>query len=565
MTAGTSDASIRGRVISPGVAFGLALLDEPLLVPAGRVTLDEGGVVTEIAKLDEAVQLVHDHLEAHVREHHAPAEQDLQAIIAAHVMMLDDRGFFSSIKERIERDRVVANDAVRDSFQAGIQRLAASNDDYMRARAEDLRDLCQTLQRAILLGARAFELPRKTTDPPVFVSPYLRLSVVLRARRAGAAAFVTSSVAFTSHGAIFLRASGIPAVGGVPLEKMGIELGIPLLVDANEGVVSVRPPAHVRDDVLARHRESSLSIAEPDLPPLPAKMPGGEEIHLWANINHPSQSDLCRRYRMTGVGLFRTEFLALDQGRVPNEDEQYEAYRRVVDALAGRPLVVRTFDFGADKEPGGLDQGVGRNPALGVRGIRRHVLNCPEELRQQLRAILRASVGADVRVLIPVVTTIADVRSARGFLDDARADLERSNTPFNTTIKVGAMIETPSAALQVDRLLGVVDFVSVGTNDLLQYLTAADRNNPEVLAYHDPESSGLYRLLKIVMQTAGSMGRAGDVCVCGELASEPDGAVTLAEIGLRCLSITPAAAPAVRAALAGKSLREVERVRNANR
>jgi phosphotransferase system enzyme I (PtsI) len=268
-----------------------------------------------------------------------------------------------------------------------------------------------------------------------------------------------------------------------------------------------------------------------------------------ANIDHPSQTDLCLRYQLSGVGLFRTEFLVLDRGCVPTEDEQYQIYKSTVVNLAGRPLVIRTFDFGADKEPSGLNECLGRNPALGVRGIRRHILRRPDELREQLKAILRAAIDTDISILLPVVTNLADVHWARAHLEEVRMELERSNTPHSCTVKVGAMIETPSAALQADQILGAVDFVSVGTNDLLQYLTASDRDNPAVLAYQQPNNSGLYRLLELVMTTAQSMGRSKDVYVCGELASEPDGAVCLAQIGIRCLSVTPAAASAVRNAI----------------
>jgi phosphotransferase system enzyme I (PtsI) len=231
---------------------------------------------------------------------------------------------------------------------------------------------------------------------------------------------------------------------------------------------------------------------------------------------------------------------------VPNEEAQYDAYKKAAESLSDRPLVIRTFDFGADKDPGGLNECSGRNPALGMRGIRRHLLLQPDELRQQMRAILRAAVHGDISILLPVVTNLQDILLARGHLQEAKSELERTGTPHNPKVRLGAMVEIPSAALQIDQILDAVDFVSIGTNDLLQYLTASDRDNPNVLHYQQPDTAGLYRLLTLIIQAAQAKDRVEDVCVCGEMASEPEAAVALVKIGFRCLSVTPATADRVR-------------------
>jgi phosphotransferase system enzyme I (PtsI) len=538
-----------GRVISPGVAFGFAYIDATLPLGAMPSTIAAEQVQAELVRLERARELVRIHLEDHVRGEHAPAQEDVEQVIAAHLLMLGDADFFGTIEERIKNQGLSADRAVTEAFSATASRMTATSDSYMSARAEDLRDICQTIRRALAYDARAFQQPEFGTAPTVYVVSHLRPSVVLSARREGAVGFATSSTALTSHGAILLRAAGIPALGGVSLQDLEIETGMPLLVDGVRGELTVHPQ---QDQVrAARGRISTHRLGSEDesLPPLDVELAGGESVSLFANIDHPAQVRLCFKHRLRGVGLFRTELLVSDHGIVPDEETQYRMFRDLAEALAGRPLVVRTFDFGAEKEPAGLQECLGRNPSLGIRGIRRHLHRFPVELRTQLKAVLRAAADADISVLLPMVTHAGDIRAVMAHLMDATEELKSQGIPFNGDIRVGAMLEIPSAALHTAELLEVVDFLSVGTNDLVQYLTAADRENPAVVDYHDVESSGLYRILEIVMETATAMGRQDDLSICGELASDPVVARDLVRLGFRSLSVTPHAADAVRESL----------------
>ncbi len=542
-------ARMQGRVISPGVASGIARVEEPLLSAVTPSMIAEEDVANELVKLNQATDLVRTHLEQHVRSEHSPAQEDLKQIIAAHVLVLDDKDFFASIEGRIRSQHYHADHAVSEAFTAAAARMTASSDSYMQARAEDLRDICQSIRRALAHGPREFQPRQFSEDPTVYVVPHLRPSVVLRARREGAVGFVTSSTALTSHGAILLRAAGIPALGGIALEDLEIQEGTPLLVDAVRGELVIHP----QQDRL-RLARAQIAARRPlpedkNLPPLDAELMEGGTVFLFANIDHPTQAGLCFTHRLRGVGLFRTELLALDQGSVPDEESQYRTLRDLINTLAGRPLVVRTFDFGADKEPAGLQECLGQNPSLGLRGIRRHLHRFPEELRTQLRAILRAAVDSDVSILLPMVTHTGDVGAVKAHLNQVTAELRAQGEPFNPKVKVGAMVEIPSAALSAGALLEVVDFLSVGTNDLVQYLTAADRENPAVLAYQDTDRSGLYQILAIVMNAARAVGRQGDLSVCGELASDPAVVRDLVQLGFRSLSVTPHAADAVRETL----------------
>jgi phosphotransferase system enzyme I (PtsI) len=540
---------LSGSVISPGVGVGFASVVEPLSFPPTTSTIAAEDVEREIDRLHQAKELVREHLEEHVRGVHAPATEDWQHIFAAHVLVLDDRQFFESIEHRIRDHRLPADRAVEDAFTAAAARLAASEDCYMRSRADDLRDICASIRRVLAYGEAALERHTEAGRPTVLVVSDLRPSVALRARHEGTAAVVTDSAVQVSHSAILLRAAGIPTLGGIRVDESEIRDGTPLLVDAATGDLIIHP---TEDDVTAaRKRLAELGPihADPTQPPLDAELPNGESVALFANLDHPAQGPLCLAHRLRGVGLFRTEFLVEGLGSLPDEEMQYRTMRELTDALGGRPLVVRTFDFGADKEPVGLHKCLGPNPALGLRGIRRHLQRSPEELRTQIRAILRVSADADVSILVPMVTTADDVRAVRSILREETERLQSRGVRVSGTVRLGAMLEVPSAALEAAELLEVADFLSVGTNDLVQYLTAADRDNPAVLEYQTPAKSGLYRLLEFVMAAARAAGRQRDLSVCGELASDPEGARELVHLGFRSLSVTPQAAATVRDAL----------------
>jgi phosphoenolpyruvate-protein phosphotransferase (PTS system enzyme I) len=545
----TARARLEGRVISSGLAFGVARVEQPFSFATAPLTITAEEVEGELLRLRRATDLVREHLEEHVRGVHAPAQEDLEQIVAAHLLALDDAPFFESIEDRIRNQLLSANRAVNEAFTAAASRLAASSDCYMRARAEDFRDICLIIRRALVQGKDAFQDRGLGEEPTVLVVPHLRPSTVLRARREGAVGFVTSSTAFTSHGAILLRAAEIPALGGVVLEDSGIQDGTPLLVDAVRGELIVHP----QEDDLTFARATIDAIRSPvenmDLPPVDAKLKGGGSVLLHANIDHPSQAALCLANRLHGVGLFRTELLVADSGTVPNEESQYQTIRNLADSIAGRPLVIRTFDFGAEKEPTGFYECQGQNPALGLRGVRRHIHRFPEELKTQLCAILRAAVASDISILVPMVTDAGDIQTVREYLSEVSADLTSRGVPFNPEVRLGAMLEIPAAALRVKELLEVVDFLSVGTNDLVQYLAAADRENPAVVDYQNVERSGLYEILELVMNVARRAGRENDISVCGELASDPRGACELVRLGVRSLSVTPHAANSVREAL----------------
>jgi len=273
-----------------------------------------------------------------------------------------------------------------------------------------------------------------------------------------------------------------------------------------------------------------------------------------ANMEHPSQTPYLLRMSLEGVGLFRTEFLVLEHGSVPSENEQFRVYTNLIESTRGAQVVIRTFDIGADKNTAGLHRCSGMNPALGVRGIRRQLLRNPDELRIQIRAIMRASWNARVAILYPMVTDLDDIRKAKEQVSLAKEELRREGMPYSNDLRVGAMIEVPSAAILTTEILAEVDFVSVGTNDLIQYFTGADRDNPEVLGYQDPTGAAFRWLLEFVISKAREAGREQDVTICGEIASDPQMVPILLRMGFRSLSISPAQTEIVRSCVSNVSV-----------
>ena len=541
-----------GKGIGVGVAVGRAhvVTAPPLPSPSTRIASDE--VSNEQARLLAAVKLARGHMSEHVCRAHAAHDDDLRGVAEAHVLMLDDPHFLAEVARRIERDLLPAELALDDSFRAIATRLNASEDEYLRARSEDMRDCCQMLLDGLQRGESAFDDPQTEGPGAIFVSANLHTSEVLRARRAGASAFVSGSRALLSHGAILLRASGIASVGAVDFAGAEIANGTPLLVDGERGVVVVNPSAEQCAATSAAAAPVESVRLDTSLPPIDAISSDGRRVVLWANIDTPADASLCFRHRLRGIGLFRTEFLALSEGGTPGEEAQTRVYRQLERALEGRPLVVRTFDLGAEKIPLGLREDRGANPALGLRGLRRQLHCCPRELRVQLRALLRATAGAaaEVRVLLPMVTYAGDLRAALDHLEAARDELERAGIAYNHHLRVGAMIEVPAAALAVEEILALADFVAVGTNDLSQYLSATGRDVASLSHYLAPERSGLYRIIDHVMGVARRLGREDDVLVGGELASTPQSAAKFVELGVRQLIVNPHAAAAVRTAIA---------------
>lgn len=317
-----------------------------------------------------------------------------------------------------------------------------------------------------------------------------------------------------------------------------------MILDGDRGVLIAHPSAQTLAEYKARAEMEAQREAPATLPRCITEE--GEPITLRANIENPEQAKLMLVHGLEGVGLFRTEFLTTPNGQVPSEEEQYLAYRSVVDTASGRRVNIRTFDIGGDKQMGISCRCTGRNPSLGIRGIRRHLLVAPDELRIQLRAILRAAHDSDTALLIPMVTSLDDIDQTKRILTAVKENLRKEGAEFLDSIQLGVMIETPAAAIATKDILSRVDFVNLGTNDLLQYFMAADRDNEQVMDYNDPTNSAFLWLLEFILAEAGKTDRENDVAICGEIASNLEMIPRLLRMGYRSFSIAPIIADAFR-------------------
>jgi phosphotransferase system enzyme I (PtsI) len=331
------------------------------------------------------------------------------------------------------------------------------------------------------------------------------------------------------------------------LEK--VDEGTPVILDGDRGILIANPSTKTRKEYEAMTEMEAEKKAP--LSPQLCTNEKGEPIRLWANIENPEQAKLVLTHALEGIGLFRTEFMIMASGQVPSEEDQYRAYRSVVETTVGRRVNIRTFDIGGDKQMGVDCQCTGHNPSLGIRGIRRHLIMDPDELRIQLRAILRASHGFDTALLIPMVTTLEEIVQTKQFLEEVKQTLREEGAKFLDSIKLGVMIETPAAAIATRDILSMVDFISLGTNDLLQYFMAADRDNEQVVDYNDPTNPAFLWLLKFIITEAQKLGREDDVSVCGEIASNPEVILQFLKMGYRSFSIASVIADSLRKVCSG--------------
>ena len=541
---------LTGSVICPGIGIGrVVVVDTGVVVPRRRIA--DADVVAEQNRYTQGAEESRQRVRDHVKATYHDTPQHGAIIIAAHAAILRDESFHRSVRSRIASELKNAEWALEVEGEHHMSRFGAMRDPFFQARAEDVRDIVTGILDVLIRGGDRRIREVNAGEDHVLVTPHLHPSSAIYAQRVRAVGFATESQVVASHAAILLKGFGIPAVGRVYGLVEAAREGDTIIVDAVDGQVILRPTKQTLERYARRqHDEKSETVA-----PLECRAADGTRVHLLGNIGNPDQVAPILQNRLQGVGLFRTEFLALQGDTIPGEEQQVESYLQVVRALDGRPLIIRTFDIGADKQIVSLHVRTGQNPAMGLRGIRRHLRGSSEELRTQLRAILRAAGDAEVGIMIPMVTTVRDVLEAKRHLDSVRQALHAEGVRHGKHITFGAMIETPAAALRVAEILREVDFVSLGTNDLLQYLMAADRDNEDLVDYNDPKEPAFLQLLEFIITEAKRLGRADDVSICGEVASRPHQIPALLRMGYRSFSILPVMADEIRNAIAQTDLK----------
>lgn len=540
----------RGTPVVPGVAMGRVHLKFRQTQVLSDRTIDPAQVAGELDVLDEAVRGSKMQM-LETRNKVADEIGELEAtIFDTHIAILEDRAFLGKVREQVERDLKPVEVVVSVIVEGYYQTMSMIEDENIRERAADIRDVGLRLlenvsalksQEKDLLKAVDAEVP----EGDVIFGRELLPSDIATVERRHVSGVVTEAGSGRGHCAIMLRALGVPTVMGVPGLASYLQDGDYVIIDGSAGTVMVNP----RKDVVDSYRKTqgeyqayqNLLDAESKLP---ACTTDGHQVNLLANISKRSELDLADLYNTDGVGLYRTEFQLMVRNDLPNEEEQYELYRDVVAGMNGKPITIRTMDIGADKHLSYLKIPTEDNSALGRRSIRLAIEELEEFQLAQLRAILRASTHGQVRLMFPFITSIEDIRIAKRLVRQARRALDAREVAYDKDMPIGMMVEVPAAALSLNHFAREVQFFSVGTNDLVQYVCAADRNQPSVAAWYKGYNPGVLMLLKQVVESANAHGKP--LTICGEMAGDPFYTMFLVGIGVPNLSMSAPQMPLVK-------------------
>jgi phosphotransferase system enzyme I (PtsI) len=547
---------LQGIAVSPGVAIGEVLVmdNEGFRIP--RRFLPRDAVEDELERLNSAMAAATAEIERHRDRVAEQLGKDSAAIFSAHIQMLNDRGLRRKLEEMIRQRHYSPEYSVSRALRHYAKIIQSLDGDYMPERANDIFDIEKRLLRH-LFGKRREELAHLNAEV-LILAHNLTPSETSNLNTKYVKGFVTEIGGAGSHTAIVAEALGIPAVVGIGPFLTNVSGGETAIIDGYQGVVILHPD----EETLARYRHEVVQYRShaaklEKLRDLPAETSDGVRIQLLGNIEFPYEVEQCQKRGADGIGLYRTEFLFMSRDDEPTEGEQANAYSAVAVALKDQPVVMRTIDLGADKLPSLPFPQDEANPFLGLRSIRL-ALKHPNLFRTQLRAILRASVAGNISLMFPLVSTLMELKHAKMVLREAMEDLEEEGAAFDRGIKIGMMVEVPSVVVMLDRFVDEVDFFSIGTNDLIQYALAVDRSNKDVANLYTASDPSILRLIDMAVRTA----RESEVPIsmCGQMCGSPTYTMFLLGIGLRSLSVTPAAIPEIKQVCRRITLANCQRV-----
>jgi phosphotransferase system enzyme I (PtsI) len=532
----------RGIGVSPGVAFAPALLirwDFPA-VPDRTVRANQ--VENEVRRLHEAVEYVVSHLrELGERVLHRAGPEESR-IFDAQILMAQDKDFLASVETLIRNNQLSAETAYE--FKALELRALWSGAARLRERLADLHAIQMRMIHRLMGGADSEIWSVPADEQVIVVAHELSPGLTVQLDREHVVGLVSEEGTRTSHAAILAHSLGIPAVMGAAGVLAGIPNGTMLLLDGQSGTIVLDPTREEQEEAKVQiSRRHKLELQLEAVVGEPAVTPSGRAIVLMGNVDLPEEIEAASRHGAEGVGLLRTEFLLTGRASLPTEDEQTDYFLRVARAFPNQTVVIRSFDLGGDKFPAAFKAPVEANPFLGWRSIR-VCLDQPEVFRPQIRAVLRAAASYDIQLMLPLVTTVQEVRDTLEIVAEEARALKKAGTQSAHSVPVGVMIETPAAVLMADRLAEVSAFFSVGTNDLTQYTMAVDRGNARLANRFNPHDPSIVRQLHRVQEVGKAAGLP--VSVCGEMASEPLSAVLLLGLGYDRLSVSPPALPLVK-------------------
>ncbi len=554
MDSPTAMLEFNGIPVSGGSGVGRALIYEETHDVRAAAALPPRDVEEEVATLERAVQLARNDLAA-LHESLAANKDAIAQIFTAHAAMLDD---FLPLLSSTIRDGVSAEHAVQTVIHAAAARIARVKDPLLSQRSKDIVDIGRRLNRALRGMMPEAPAAAREDGPVVIVARDLSPSEAVQLRGRNVAAIVLEQGGHTSHTAVIIKSLEIPCVTGVRELTNVVTPGQMIWIDGSEGRVVVEPDAaSMERAVELGQRYERLEARLLEESGLPAETIDGHRVILLSNIEYPLDVEAGIARGAEGVGLYRTEFLYESEGGLPDEEEQLATYRSTLERLKGGRLTIRTFDFGADKESPIAPDEPEPNPALGVRSLR-WCFEHQEPFRMQLRALLRVAAEGDVRIMLPMIGSIEELRRAKAIMAEVAAELEAKGVRHEPHPPVGIMIEIPAAAVTADLLAREADFFSIGTNDLIQYDLAVDRMNPRVEPLFRPSHPSLLRLLQGTIQAAEAA--RIPVSMCGEMGGLTIYTILLLGLGLREFSLTPGYIPRVRRLLRGLTMLEARRL-----
>lgn len=549
---------LRGVGVSPGIGMGETSLTEPVLFSSRKDSLLSSKLGEELRRLKKAATRTKDELLRLKQEIKEKMGEEHAFIFDAHLLILEDRSLFLTIEKIIRKEKAKAEWAltqVNKKYQELFDSLA---DDYFRQRKSDVSDVLARVYGNLEVKKKTKTEKNEAKKMILVAHDLLPSEAAMRLSRGNVLAVAMDMGGSTSHTAILARSLNIPTVVGLHNITQQVKNGDYLIVDGTDGEVIVNPPLAVKKEFLGKKGKYDNYFRELKKT---AKLKSVtlDEVRFYplANIELPEEVGMAFSFGAEGIGLFRSEFIYLQSETLPTEEEHYSVYSRIAKAAYPSPVYIRTVDIGGEKSLPQLKIEKEPNPALGLRAIR-FSLRYRDLFKVQLRAILRASSLKNVRILIPMVTEVEEIGEVKLLFEEVKEDLERERVKFDSEIPLGVMIEVPAAAAITDILVKEVDYLSIGTNDLIQYYLAVDRSNESVSYLYKPLHPSVLRLIKFIIQTALREGK--DIAVCGEMAADPLSALILLGFGLRKFSMNPIFIPRIKKALRSVELRTVEKV-----
>ena len=547
----------KGIGVSPGIAIGRAVIIEKRIVSIYRVPIREEDVPAEVTRLLESLEKTRDQLHELKAKVSRSMGEEYASIFEAHAMMVSDPSFADKVVQKIEEEQVNAEWALSEVQEELQARFQSFEEDYLRERVADVKDVAERVLRN-LQGVAHHEISEIKHDV-IILADDLTPSDTVHFNKRPIVGFATETGGRTSHVSIIAKSLFMPAVIGVPRLTKIVDNDEMVIVDGYEGIVLINPTdamvAEYRSRV-TRHEESEKKLLENRT--FPATTKDGRKISLQANLELLEELDDAIKFGAEGIGLYRSEFLYISKSPdLPNEDEHFEVYRRIVEGMAPQTCVIRTFDLGGKKLAREVIGSKEDNPVLGLRGLRL-CMKHREMFKTQLRALLRASAFGDMKIMFPLVSGVQELRQVKTFIREIKLELDAEGKAYNPDLKIGIMIEVPSAALIADFLAEEADFFAIGTNDLIQYSLAIDRANENVSYLYEPLHPALLHLIKSVID-AGKRANI-PVSMCGEMANDPIFAIVLLGLGLENFSMNPSSIPVIKNVVRSVRYKDCKRI-----